>query len=72
MLKKNVEMNEMKRQEKEIVKMLKGNKEPITVFQRRQYMQPSYVINVGMLDVYIAGTHTHTKLIWIQFFNAAS
>lgn len=38
--------------------MLKGNNEPITVFQRRQYTQPSHVINVQMLDVYIASTHT--------------
>lgn len=63
-LKKNVtsEINEMNRLEREIVKMLKRNNEPITVFQRRQYTQPSRVINVGMLDVYIASTEsTHTK-----------
>lgn len=59
MRKKNVtsKMNEMKRQETEIVKILKGNNEPITVFQRRQYARSHHMLIMLKCWMFILQAH---------------
>lgn len=62
MFKKNVTseingMNEMNRLENEIVKMLKGNNEPITVFQRRQYTRSHRMLLMFKCWMFILQAH---------------